>query len=98
MKVMKRTRQGLEIAEMTMMKRSKPVSEILKSGVVRWFNGIKGYGFVSPDDGTADVFIHVSCLEKAGMLALTEGQRVRFDTDTDRRIGKPKISNIELEP
>jgi len=63
-------------------------------GTVKFYNGQKGYGFIAPDDGSKDVFVHASALERAGMYSLNEGQKVSFDTQEDRRSGKIAVSNI----
>ena len=55
------------------------------SGTVKWFNATKGYGFIQPDDGSKDVFVHISAVEKAGLRSLYEGQRVSFTNERDRR-------------
>lgn len=69
----------------------------MQSGTVKFFNATKGYGFIQPDAGGNDVFVHVTALERAGVPPLTEGQRVSFDVETDRRSGKLAVSNIVLE-
>jgi len=61
----------------------------MANGTVKWFNGTKGFGFIQPDDGGQDVFVHISAVERAGMSGLVEGQKVIFETETDRRSGKP---------
>jgi CspA family cold shock protein len=66
----------------------------MPSGTVKWFNPAKGYGFIEPDDGGNDVFVHVSALERAGMHSLREGQKVSFDVEPDRRTGKVTATNI----
>lgn len=63
-------------------------------GTVKFYNGQKGYGFIAPDDGGNDVFVHASALERAGMHSLNEGQKVSFDTQEDRRSGKIAVGNI----
>ena len=63
-------------------------------GRVKFFNVEKGFGFVSPDDGGKDVFVHASALERAGLHSLNEGQKVSFDTQEDRRSGKIAVGNI----
>lgn len=63
-------------------------------GTVKFYNGQKGYGFIAPDDGGNDVFVHASALERAGMHGLNEGQKVSFDTQQDRRSGKIAVGNI----
>ncbi len=61
-------------------------------GTVKWFNAQKGYGFIQPDDGSKDVFVHISAVEKAGMHGLAEGQKVSFDLTSDR--GKTSATNL----
>ena len=65
-----------------------------QTGVVKFFNAQKGYGFITPDDGGKDVFVHATALERAGMRSLSEGQKVAFDTEQDRRSGKTAVANI----
>jgi CspA family cold shock protein len=62
---------------------------VMANGTVKWFNGTKGFGFIQPDDGGQDVFVHISAVERAGMSGLVEGQKVTFETEKDRRTGKP---------
>ena len=69
----------------------------MNTGVVKFFNTQKGYGFIQPDDGGKDVFVHISALERAGLRGLAEGQKVKFDTEIDRRSGKPAVSNIQAD-
>ena len=66
------------------------------TGTVKWFNPIKGYGFIEPDDGSKDVFVHVSAVERAGMDRLTEGQKVSYELECDPRSGK--VSAVNLRP
>ena len=66
-------------------------------GVVKFYNSQKGYGFIQPEDGGKDVFVHASALERAGIHSLAEGQKVSFDTETDRRSGKIAVANIRVE-
>ncbi len=68
----------------------------MPTGTVKWFNETKGYGFIQPDNGGKDVFVHVSAVERAGMRGLVEGQKVAFDTAEDRRSGKIAVNNIEM--
>jgi CspA family cold shock protein len=65
-------------------------------GVVKWYNSQKGYGFIQPDDGGKDVFVHVSALERSGLRGLVEGQKVSFEIQTDRRTGKTSAGNLQL--
>jgi CspA family cold shock protein len=69
----------------------------VNKGTVKFFNGQKGYGFISPDGGGNDVFVHVSALERAGIRSLVEGQKVTFDTEQDRRTGKLAVRNIATD-
>ena len=69
----------------------------MNKGTVKFFNGQKGYGFISPDGGGNDVFVHVSALERAGIRSLVEGQKVTFDTEQDRRTGKLAVKNIATD-
>ena len=64
-------------------------------GTVKWFNGEKGYGFIQPDQGGPDVFVHVSAVEQAGMRSLNEGQKVRYDVMEDKRKGKSSAGNLQ---
>lgn len=68
---------------------------IMKSGVVKWFNGQKGFGFIQPDDGGADVFVHISAVERAGLGSLYEGQKLSFELEQDRRSGKMAASQLQ---
>ena len=65
----------------------------MSSGKVKWFNGQKGYGFIQPDDGSQDVFVHISAVEKAGLGGLSEGQAINYDVEPDRR-GKTSAVNL----
>ena len=60
----------------------------MATGTVKWYNGTKGYGFIQPDSGGKDVFVHASALERAGLHSLAEGQKVSYDVESDRRTGK----------
>ncbi len=60
----------------------------MTTGTVKWFNATKGFGFIQPDDGGVDVFVHISAVERAGMHGLNEGQKVSFETMRDNRSGK----------
>jgi len=67
----------------------------METGTVKWYNETKGYGFIQPDNGGKDVFVHATALERAGMRGLAEGQKVSFDTAEDRRSGKIAVNNIQ---
>jgi cold shock protein len=61
---------------------------------VKWLNDQKGFGFIQPDDGGKDVFVHISAVERAGMRVLNEGQKIAFDVVADRRTGKSSADNL----
>jgi CspA family cold shock protein len=65
----------------------------MATGVVKWFNPAKGFGFIQPDNGGADVFVHISAVEAAGMRTLNEGQRVSYELATER--GKTAATNLK---
>jgi CspA family cold shock protein len=64
-------------------------------GTVKWYNSQKGFGFIQPDDGSKDVFVHVSAIERAGMNDLREGQKISFDLVADSRSGKMSADKLE---
>ena len=64
-------------------------------GTVKWFNATKGFGFIQPDDGGKDTFVHISAVKRAGMSSLNEGQKVSFDLVADRRSGKLSADNLK---
>ena len=64
------------------------------TGTVKWFNSQKGFGFIEPDDGSKDVFVHISAVERAGMQNLDEGQKVSFEVVADRKTGKSAAENL----
>ncbi|MFA5958060.1 cold-shock protein [Hyphomicrobium sp.] len=66
----------------------------MQTGTVKWFNSQKGFGFIQPDEGGNDVFVHISAVERAGMQSLNEGQKVSFDVVADRRSGKSSADNL----
>ena len=66
----------------------------MKQGTVKWLNSQKGFGFIQPDDGGKDVFVHISAIERAGLNGLNEGQKVSFEVVADRRTGKSAASNL----
>ena len=68
----------------------------MTTGTVKFYNDQKGFGFIQPDDGGKDVFVHATALERAGMRGLVEGQKVAFDTAEDRSSGKIAVNKIEL--
>jgi CspA family cold shock protein len=66
----------------------------MTQGTVKWFNGQKGFGFIQPDDGSKDVFVHISAVERAGMSSLNEGQKISYEVVADRRTGKSSADNL----
>jgi cold shock protein len=69
-------------------------SGMMPSGTVKWFNGQKGYGFIQPDDGSRDVFVHVTALERAGLRGLNEGQKITYDLERGQQ---GKVSAVNLQ-
>ncbi|MEI6560207.1 MAG: cold-shock protein [Rhodospirillaceae bacterium] len=67
----------------------------MPTGTVKWFNSTKGYGFIQPDDGSADVFVHISAVERAGIGNLKEGQKLSFELVKDPRKGKTSAENLK---
>jgi CspA family cold shock protein len=67
----------------------------MTQGTVKWFNATKGFGFIQPDDGGQDVFVHISAVERAGLYSLNEGQKVTYDVVADRRTGKSSADNLK---
>ena len=65
------------------------------AGTVKFYNSQRGFGFIQPDDGSKDVFVHATALERAGMSGLDEGQKVEFDTEVDSRSGKTAVATIK---
>jgi CspA family cold shock protein len=66
----------------------------MKIGTVKWFNATKGFGFIQPEDGGTDVFVHISAAERAGMGTLNEGQRLSFELVADKRTGKTSADKL----
>ena len=67
----------------------------MATGTVKWFNGTKGYGFIQPDDGGADIFVHISAVERAGLRSLNEGQKITYELEQDRRSGKMSAGQLQ---
>ena len=68
----------------------------VSTGTVKWFNETKGYGFITPDEGGSDIFVHISAVERSGLRALNEGQKVNFDLEPDRKTGKNAAVNLKV--
>ena len=66
----------------------------MSTGTVKWFNTQKGYGFIQPDDGSKDVFVHISAVERAGLYDLREGQKISYEVMADRKTGKLSAGNL----
>jgi len=69
----------------------------MTSGTVKFYNDQKGFGFIAPEDGSTDVFVHATALERAGIQGLSEGQKVSFETEIDQRSGKTAVSTITVD-
>jgi CspA family cold shock protein len=67
----------------------------MATGTVKWFNGQKGFGFIQPDDGGNDVFVHISAVERAGLGSLREGQKITYELEQDRRSGKMAAGQLK---
>jgi CspA family cold shock protein len=68
---------------------------VMTTGTVKWFNATKGFGFIQPDDGSADVFVHISAVERAGMSSIVEGQKLGFELERDRKSGKMSAGQLQ---
>jgi CspA family cold shock protein len=69
----------------------------MSTGTVKWFNAQKGFGFIQPDDGGKDVFVHISAVEAAGLRGLDENQKVSYELERDRRSGKESAGQLKTE-
>ncbi|MCF7647223.1 cold-shock protein [Bacillus subtilis] len=67
----------------------------MATGTVKWFNSTKGFGFIQPDEGGADVFVHISAVERAGMRDLADNQKISYDLERDNRSGKMSATNLQ---
>jgi CspA family cold shock protein len=67
----------------------------MATGTVKWYNETKGYGFIQPDNGGKDVFVHATALERAGMRGLAEGQKISYEVEADRHTGKGSATNLQ---
>ena len=68
----------------------------MQSGIVKWFNAQKGFGFIQPDAGGADIFVHISAVERAGLRGLAEGQKISYEIAVDNRSGKSSADRLEV--
>ncbi len=68
----------------------------MTSGTVKWFNPVKGFGFITPDDGTKDAFVHISAVERAGLAGLNEGQKIEYELQSGQN-GKSSAENLKVE-
>ena len=68
----------------------------MSTGTVKWFNAQKGFGFIQPDDGGKDVFVHISAVERAGLYGLNEGQKLSFEVTADSRTGKSSAEQLQV--
>lgn len=75
-------------------KRQRRKGLFMATGTVKWFNGQKGYGFIQPDEGGADVFVHISAVQRSGLNGLDEGQKVSYEIVKDKRTGKSAADNL----
>lgn len=67
----------------------------MATGTVKWFNATKGFGFIQPDDGAQDVFVHISAVERAGMAGLKDGQKITYELVTDKRSGRVSADRLQ---
>jgi CspA family cold shock protein len=67
----------------------------MATGTVKWFNTTKGFGFIQPDEGGSDVFVHISAVERAGMRSLDDGQKVSYELEKDRKTGRSSAVNLQ---
>lgn len=68
----------------------------MQNGTVKWFNETKGYGFIQPEEGGADVFVHISAVQSSGLTVLVEGQKVSFEVETNEKTGKSNATNLQV--
>lgn len=78
---------------------ARPLREryVMATGTVKWFNSTKGFGFIQPDDGGQDAFVHISAVERAGLRELREGQKISYELVQDKRSGKNSADNLRAE-
>jgi CspA family cold shock protein len=88
----------VELVRVTVARRMRAcaLEKRMTTGTVKWFNGQKGFGFIQPNDGGNDVFVHISAVERAGLSGLAEGQKVNFEIKADKMRGKVSAENLSL--
>ena len=94
---------GLDEADLAGLQTTVPYRVVLQdtgkkrmaTGTVKWFNATKGFGFIQPDDGGTDVFVHISAVERAGMRGLNDGQKISYELVKDRKSGKMSADNLQ---
>jgi len=69
----------------------------MANGTVKWFNGTKGYGFIAPEDGSSDVFVHISAVERAGLSGLNDGDTISYDLEVDKARNKSSAVNLQVK-
>ena len=69
----------------------------MQTGAVKWFNAQKGFGFIQPDSGGGDIFVHISAVERAGLRSLAEGQKLSFEIVVDKRSGRSSADNLQVQ-
>ena len=77
--------------------RDKGYAPMTQQGTIKFFNADKGYGFIKPDDGGKDIFVHVTAVERAGLKSLSEGQRITFEIEPDKKGKGPKAVNLQID-
>ncbi len=90
--------QGIDLTSQDIVRSSARSKKgiIVNSGTVKWFNATKGFGFIQPDNGGPDVFVHISAVERAGIHSLADGQKIEYDIVQDRRSGKSSADNLRV--
>ena len=81
---------------MLRQRESRGTWDEMATGTVKWFNETKGYGFIQPDNGGKDVFVHISAVERAGLRSLKDGQKISYEVESDRRTGKESATNLQV--
>jgi CspA family cold shock protein len=88
------TRDPAHVAQTQLTKGNRSFPLMAQTGTVKFFNATKGFGFITPDDGAKDVFVHISAVERSGLRTLVDGQKVSFETEPDRMGKGPKAVNL----